>query len=122
MARERLYAWNGERPEREQSGQAAIVLRGLMAEPGVGRTGKEWAEVIGPQLKTRQDPYRVVLYYILILKSKGCVRTDEKAIDAVTRTEAGKHAITVLTEGTVKERERIVEPETPASEEVAAVA
>ena len=105
MAKERLYGWNGELPAKEVSGQKAIVLRGLRNEPGVLRTGKVWTETIGPELKTKQDAYRVVLYYILILKNEGCVRTNEYDITATTKTEAGKHGITVKTQATVEERE-----------------
>lgn len=111
MAKERMYGWNGEMPAKEQSGQAAIVLRGLRNEPDVLRTGHQWAEIIGPELKTRQDPYRVVLYYILILKGKGCVRTNEFDIDAVTKKEDVKHGVTVRTRATVDERAPVAEPE-----------
>lgn len=123
MSIERLYGWNGEMPAKEVSGQAAIVLRGLRDEPEMLRGGHAWAEIIGPNLKTRQDPYRVVLYYILILKSKGCIRTNEFDINATTRVGDTKHGITVKTEASVVERipapEPIVEAEIvePATEE-----
>lgn len=110
MAKERLYGWNGEMPAKEVGGQSAIVLRGMRNDPTALRTGHEWAEIIGPDLKTRQDPYRVVLYYILILKNKGCVRTNEYDINAVTRNEDVKHGITVKTNAMVAEREVIEEP------------
>lgn len=105
MAKERLYGWNGEIPAKEPSGQAAIVLRGLRSRPDDLLTGHQWAAVIGPDLRTRQDPYRVVLYYILILKNRGCVRTNEFDINAVTKNEDVKHAVTVKTRATVEERE-----------------
>ncbi len=118
MARERKYGWNGELPEKQVSGQCLIVLNGIRAEPDVLRTGKQWTEVIGGNLATRQDPYRVVLYYLLILKSKGCVRTAEFDIDAVTKNEDVKHGITVKTASAVEERHVVDEApvEEPVSE------
>lgn len=110
MAIERQYGWNGELPAKTPSGQCLIVLNALRAEPDVLRGGHAWAEIIGPELRTRQDPYRVVLYYILILKSKGCVRTNEREIDATTKNGETKHAITVKTQATVDERHTIEEP------------
>lgn len=120
MAKERLYGWNGELPEKPVSGQALIVLNGLRSEPDSLKTGKVWAESIGPQLATRQDPYRVVLYYILILKNKGCVRTNEYDINAVTKDADGRHAVTVRTAAVVDERERIEEPVPEEPAELAA--
>jgi hypothetical protein len=111
MARERLYGWNGEMPAKEVGGQCAIVLRGMKNDSESLRTGHDWAERIGGELKTKQDPYRVVLYYILILKNKGCVRTNEYDINSTTKNGEIKHAITVKTQATVDEREVIVEPE-----------
>lgn len=118
MAKERRYGWNGELPAKQVSGQALIVLNGLRAEPDTLKTGKQWTETIGGELRTRQDPYRVVLYYILILKSKGCVRTEEFDIDAVTKNADVKHAVTVRTASTVDERHVVEEPkvEEPVTE------
>jgi hypothetical protein len=110
MSKERLYGWNGENPVKELGGQALIVFRGLKSEPTALKTGHEWTETIGPELKTRQDPYRVVLYYILILKSKGLIRTNEFDINAVTKNAEVKHGITVKTQATVDERHVIAEP------------
>lgn len=104
MAKERLYGWNGELPAKPVSGQALIVLNGLRNDPDSLRGGHDWADIIGPNLATRQDPYRVVLYYILILKSKGCVRTNEFDINAVTKNGDVKHGITVKTNAMVEER------------------
>lgn len=104
MAKSRLYGWNGEMPEKQVSGQALIVLNGLRADPESMKSGHDWTESIGPELATRQDPYRVVLYYILILKAKGCIRTNEPDITAVTRSGDVKHGITVKTVGLVEER------------------
>lgn len=118
MAKERMYGWNGEMPEKPVSGQCQIVLTGLRANAGELKTGHAWAELLGGELRTKQDPYRVVLYYIIILKSKGCIRTNEFEIAAVTKNEDTKHGITVRTQATVEEREIIVEE--PVAEEVAA--
>jgi len=114
MAKERKYGFNGELPAKTPSGQALIVLNGLREEPTAMRTGKEWTETIGPRLATRQDPYRVVLYYILILKNKGVVRTEEFDIDAVTKDAATstRHAVTVRSAASVIAGDEIIEPTT----------
>lgn len=116
MSKERLYGWNGELPVKEMGGQAAIVFRGLRADPESMRTGHEWAERIGADLATRQDPYRVVLYYILIFKGKGLIRTNEFDINATTRKDEVKHGITVKTEASIEERYSVVEPVAPVEE------
>lgn len=104
MSRERLYGWNGELPAKSPSGQKQIVLKGLRDHKDELHTGHEWADIIGPSLATSQDAYRVVLYYIIILKGDGCIRTDEFDINATTRTETGKHGVTVKVSGRVEER------------------
>lgn len=97
MAKERLYGWNGEYPDKVLGGQAKIVFDVLKGSPDEMWTGKEWTEIVGGELRTTQDPYRVVLYYILILKGKGCIRTVERDINAVTREPETRtrHAVTV---------------------------
>ena len=112
MARSRQYAWNGEVPAKSLVGQAQVVMFGLSsAKDADGNplflTAKAWTGVIGPQLKTRQDPYRVVLYYIIGLKKLGVIATREFDIDAITKTPDTdtKHAVTVHTESAVQERE-----------------
>lgn len=119
MAKERMYGWNGEEPAKTAAGQKAIVLRGMKERSEELHTGHEWAELIGPELRTRQDPYRVVLYYILILKNEGVVRTNEFDINAVTRKDDVKHGITVRTAATVEER-GVIETPAPAVDEAAA--
>lgn len=102
MARERLYGWNGEMPAKAKTGQCAIVLRGMRNRSGEMHTGKIWAELIGPELATKQDPYRVVLYYIITLKGEGCIRTNEFDIEAVTRSGDIKHGVVVKTAATLE--------------------
>lgn len=116
MSKERLYGWSGEMPVKELGGQAAIVFRGLQARPEELMTGHDWADIIGPSLRTRQDAYRVVLYYIIIFKGKGLIRTNEYDINATTRKDAVKHGITVRTNATIDERYSVVEPVTPTPE------
>ena len=122
MAKERMYGWNGELPAKEPSGQKAIVLREMRKDGGM-HGGHDWAEIIGPELRTRQDPYRVVLYYILILKNEGVVKTNEFDINAVTREveQLTKHGITVKTNSEVKERELPAEPVSNVDAGLAAV-
>ena len=118
MAKERKYGWNGELPAKTPSGQALIVLNGLREEPEAMKTGKEWAEQIGPRLATRQDPYRVVLYYILIFKNLGIIRTEEFDINAVTKKDDVKHAITVKSAASVVTGDEIMEVLEPPVEPV----
>jgi hypothetical protein len=112
-----LYGWNGERPAKPVSGQKALVLRGLAQHRGEVKSGHEWATIIGPGLATRQDPYRVVLYYILLLKKDGCVRTVEQDIEAVTVNEDVKHAIVVRTDSNDIEVRNVFETTVPENEE-----
>lgn len=121
MAKERKYGWNGEFPAKEQSGQARIVFNVIKGAKDEMHTGHEWTEIVGNELSTRQDPYRVVLYYILILKGMGCIRTNEYDINAVTRKDDIKHGITVRTAATVEERHSVIDP-VPTIEEPATVA
>ena len=116
MARERKYGWNGEMPAKSLSGQAKVVFDLLREHEGEKKTGKEWAELANGKFATRQDPYRVVLYYIIIFKGQGLIVTDEFDINAVTKKEDVKHRITVKTRGSVDEGETVEEP----AEEVAA--
>ena len=108
MARARKYGWNGELPAKPLVGQAQIVMFG-MSDKSM-KTAKEWTEIIGPNLATRQDPYRVVLYYILGFKKSGCVATEDFDIDAITKNGGVKHAVTVSTASNVEEREVLHEP------------
>ena len=110
MAKSRLYGWNGEFPEKPLSGQALIVFNGMRANASAMKTGHEWTELIGNQLATRQDPYRVVLYYILILKGRGVIKTNEFDIAAVTSDGEKKHGITVRTSATIEERHVMQQP------------
>jgi len=112
MAKERRYGWNGENPAKDLSGQAKIVFDVLKGAADELHTGREWTEIVGTELRTRQDPYRVVLYYILILKNRGLIRTSEFDINAVTKSpELVKHGITVKTAAHVEERHIIEIPE-----------
>lgn len=116
MAKARLYGWNGERPAKAVSGQKQIVLFGLSKDKDAMRTGKEWAEIIGPDIATRQDPYRVVLYYILGLKNEGCIRTAERDIEAITVNADVKHGVVVKTDSAVEVSEIVPVPETEDEE------
>lgn len=111
MAKERKYGWNGEMPAKELGGQAKIVFDVLKGAKDELHTGHEWTDIVGNELRTRQDPYRVVLYYILILKNRGLIRTNEFDIAAVTKKDEVRHGITVKTAATVEER--VIEVATP---------
>jgi hypothetical protein len=99
MARARMYGWNGETPAKPVSGQKQIVLFTLSLRPDEMHTGHEWTEIVMANggVATKQDPYRVVLYYLLELKKEGCVKTAEKPIEAVTVSDGSAHKATVTT-------------------------
>lgn len=117
MAKARLYGWNGERPAKPVSGQKQIVLFGMSTRKDELHTGHDWAELIGGDLKTKQDPYRVVLYYILRLKTDGCIRTAEREIVAVTRNDEGRHAVNVKTDTAVQVSDPLEDLEQEAQDE-----
>jgi hypothetical protein len=63
-------------PLKPLSGQAKVVWESLTDTPTLA---KDVDAVAGPRLRTRQDTYRVTLYYILVLKSRGLVQATEQA-------------------------------------------
>jgi hypothetical protein len=87
----------------------------IVEHEGEKKTGKEWAKLAEGKFATRQDPYRVVLYYIIIFKGQGLIVTDEFDIDAVTKKDGMKHAVTVVTRGAVNEGDVIIEPAVEAT-------
>ena len=81
----RTYQWNGKAPAKPVSGQKQIILHALSARKDEAHTGRDWAALIGPDLKTRQDPYRVVLYYLLILNKDGVLTVQDGAPNAIVK-------------------------------------
>jgi len=83
MANARLYALDFDRlPKLEGKvknyllnlkGQAKIVFDDMRDNPKP-RLAVEIEKSCGSKIETRQDVFRVVLYYILVFKSKGIVR------------------------------------------------
>jgi hypothetical protein len=67
---------------KEPRGQAALVLEALATAPGP-QTIAEITESIKDNLVTRQDPERVVAYYITMFKKSGIVATakDPEPVD-----------------------------------------
>lgn len=86
MAKARLYSINPVALETRKKyvsglkGQAKIVFDELMAnrEP---RLAVEVEKACGSKLVTKQDTLRVVLYYIIVFKSKGLITALEPSDD-----------------------------------------
>lgn len=93
MSREKLYGLTGIAPKKPLSGQALLVFntmntRDPETDELVFDTPKSWTSKV-KGLVTRQDEYRVVLYYILIFKNRGLVAArDQEAVEAVESGEA----------------------------------
>jgi len=91
MANARLYAIDTDRlPKLEGKtknyvanlkGQAKIVFDDMIGNT-TPRLAVDIEKSCGSQIVTRQDVFRVVLYYILVFKSKGIVRAHLPAIEA----------------------------------------
>ena len=78
----RTYALTNKAPEKPLSGQALAIYDGMKkasedAGEYVALDGKAWTEKLKDSFKTRQDAYRVVLYYLLIFKKRGLVEVRE---------------------------------------------
>lgn len=74
MAQARLYALTGKQPKAALRGQAAVVFEtlGTLDVPMLATEITEAVLNTG-RLVTRQDPLRVVLYYLIIFKNRGIV-------------------------------------------------
>lgn len=77
----RTYGLTGQAPEKPLSGQAKVIFDGMtaMSKDGVHEflDAKAWTELLKGTFKTRQDEYRVVLYYLLTFKKRGLVASRE---------------------------------------------
>lgn len=111
---ERLYGLTGKTPAKPFVGQAALVFAAMGGSTGVApefKTAKAWTEDVvkagtdNPvlELKTRQDPYRVVLYYILIFKKRELVVSRDPVIETPVETTITESAYT---------KEQLENPET----------
>jgi len=76
MARARAYVLGNIPADQKFRGQAELILNALKAgtEP---MTTKAIADVIVSKLTTRQDPERVVAFYMSVWKKKGWVKVSE---------------------------------------------
>lgn len=126
MSRERLYGLSGVKLKKPLSGQALLVFQGMNERVDgkdsahAFKTPKEWTVKIGPKLVTRQDTYRVVLYYILIFKNRGlvAVREQEPVIDEVTAGEEIPDEMPEGAESAESESTESMETESTESTEV----
>lgn len=90
MAKARLYSLNMEVVKNATGktksyvanlkGQAKIVFD-EMRENQKPRLAVEIEKACGHKIQTRQDVFRVVLYYILVFKSKGIISTFEPDVE-----------------------------------------
>ena len=78
----RMYALTGKTPKTSFKGQAARVYRELTTTPELAVTVNERIVKSDDPFKTRQDSYRVTLYYILIFKKQGLVAAFEPPTEA----------------------------------------
>jgi hypothetical protein len=87
---ERNYVLTGKTPAKALSGQAAAIFAVMTAATVDGKpaakTAKQWTELSKGKFATRQDEYRVVLYYLLIFKKRGLVASQD-----VVNQETGGH-------------------------------
>jgi hypothetical protein len=81
MAKARFYALNvnsksekGEKYFSEIKGQAKVVFEEMQNDKNP-RLATDIAEKCGHKIVTRQDILRVVLYYIIVFKTKGFVNS-----------------------------------------------
>jgi len=119
---QRLYGLSGKTPEKALAGQAALIFAAMGGTIGTApefKTAKDWTVVVenigaqdkAKELITRQDPYRVVMYYILVFKKRGLVIVREQNVDEPART---------VSEATpIPERDPLKEPETEEELEAA---
>jgi hypothetical protein len=75
-----MYARTNVAPKSELKGQAAVVFSELGSTPELATTINER---VAPKLKTRQDPLRVTLYYLIIFKNRGIVAASEQPAEVV---------------------------------------
>ena len=90
MAKARLYALNTDAVKNaagktksyvaQMTGQAKIVFNDLLENKNP-RLAVEIEKSCGHKITTRQDVFRVVLYYILVFKSKGLISTFEPDVE-----------------------------------------
>lgn len=79
----RLYAKTGKAPKTALRGQAARVFAEMSATPELATVINERIVKSATPFVTRQDPYRVTLYYILVFKSAGLVAAHENIVAEV---------------------------------------
>lgn len=85
---ERMYGLTGKTPAKPLAGQAKEVfdaMGGATGEAPEFKTAKSWTDLVVARgnLVTRQDAYRVVLYYILIFKKRELVKVQDAPVFAV---------------------------------------
>lgn len=87
----RLYAKTGIAPKNTFKGQAARVWEELRDEPELATAVNERIEKSDNPFKTRQDSYRVTLYYILVFKKQGLVAAHEQpeTVEGVAAEQPG---------------------------------
>lgn len=76
----RLYAKTAKTPKSPLRGQAERVWNELTKTPELATVISERITSSATPLVTRQDPYRVTLYYILVFKNQGLVAAHEPVV------------------------------------------
>jgi hypothetical protein len=109
----RTYGLTGKQAEKPLSGQAKAIFDGMTETSKDGKPefldGKAWTELLKDRFKTRQDAYRVVLYYLLIFKKRGLVAVQETAPTAEEASHelAGETVDAVEATGDTSEAEEL---------------
>lgn len=85
MARARLYEL-GDLGDQKFKGQAALIVKALQDKSP--QTVAELAEVIAKDLVTRQDPLRVVSFYISTWKKRGLIKAVDGEPEPTTEPNA----------------------------------
>jgi len=86
MTNKTVFVRTEKAPKQELRGQAAVVLEAIEAREDGGTIEQLGHDVTGT-LVTRQDPERVVAYYLCIFKKQGLVRATKPEVEVETVTE-----------------------------------
>ena len=74
---------------KEIRGQAAVILKHLDSNPETSFTIESLTNAVKANIVTRQDPERVVAYYLSIFKKRGLVKAErpDPVVEAEVETE-----------------------------------
>ncbi len=85
---ERKYQVTGKAPKKAFTGQAEVIFKEMTENKDLSLTGTEWTARLNGKFATRQDPYRVVLYYLIIFRKNGLVNAVEQVAPIETEAQS----------------------------------